>query len=389
MTKRLRIPTDQEIQTILKWGSIRVLIALPQAALFTLKQTARLILHCTSTFDNLYQTAIVNPFDSLIWNDLPSRIIEAEVLPNQIIGKPELFDWSMFKKEPDNFPHIRIIAKTGMGKTTLAEWLLHMLGGEQFVITPKSKPTDWGGYQVFGKRFDYQECADKLESIRQQMCYRFDDLDQGKDFGFINFVCDEWRLIVDNKPEVKDIMREIVTLARDAKIRMIAIAQGEQVKTWGLEGESDLEECFTTIRLGQFAIDHAKKLKLSQSVFDWIQQQKRPCMIDNQPGEIPDLSHFKNSFNVPATQLQTSLNPIPNLEAKNYSELLQNLASGSQTQNQDELLWTAIDAVLLSDPSRSADWLCKKIIMPRCNCGRPKAEQILQELREKFNKNYS
>jgi hypothetical protein len=384
MNKRIRIPTDQEIQTILKWGSIRVLIALPQAAFFTLKQSARLILHCTSTLDNLYHTAIVNPFDSLIWNDLPSRIIEAEVLSNQIIGKPELFDWSVFKKEPDNFPHIRIIAKTGMGKTTLAEWLLHMLGGEQFVIAPKSKPTDWRGYQVFGKKFDYEECTDKLESIRLEMCRRFDDLDEGKDFRFINFVCDEWRLIVDNKPEVKDIMREIVTLARDAKIRMIAIAQGEQVKTWGLEGESDLEECFTTIRLGQFAVDHAKKLKLHQSVLDWIQQQKRPCMIDNQPGEIPDLSHFKNSFNVPPTQLQAGIEPDSNSEVENQAKPLHYLASEPQNQNQDELLWAAIDAVLLSDPSRSADWLCKKIIMPRCNCGRPKAEQILQELRLKF-----
>lgn len=374
MSKRLRIPTEQEIQIILKWGSIRVLIALPQAALFTLKQSARLILYCTSTLDNLYHAAIINPFDALIWNESPVRIIEAEVLPNQITGTPELFDWSMFKKDPDKFPHIRIIAKTGMGKTTLAEWLLHMLGGEQFVITPKSKPTDWRGYKVFGKKFNYEECADKLKSIRLEMCQRFDDLDQGKDFGFINFVCDEWRLIVDNQPEVKDKMREIVTLACDAKIRMIAIAQGEQVKTWGLEGESDLKECFTTIRLGQFAIDHAKRLKLSQSVLDWIQQQKRPCMIDNQPGEIPDLSHFKNSFNVPVTQLQAGLNPVPTLEAENQPDPLENLAFEPQTQSQEALLWAAIDAVLLSDPSRSVDWLCKKIIMPRCNCGRPKAE---------------
>lgn len=385
MSKRLRIPTEQEIQTILKWGGIRVLIALPQAALFTLKQTARLILHCTATLDNLYHAAIVNPFDALIWNELPTRIIEAEVLPTQIIGKPELFDWSMFKKDPDKFPHIRIIAKTGMGKTTLAEWLLHMLGGEQYVITPKTKPTDWRGFRVFGKKFNYDECAEKIESTRLEMCQRFDDLDQGKDFGFINFVCDEWRLIVDNKPEVKDLMREIVTLARDAKIRMIPIAQGEQVKTWGLEGESDLEECFTTIRLGQFAIDHARKLKLHQSVLDWIQQQKRPCMIDNQPGEIPDLSHFKNSFNVPQIQLQPGIKSDPSSEVENQLEPLQNLGSEPQNQNQEVLLWAAIDAVLLSDPSRSADWLCKKIIMPRCNCGRPKAEQILQELKLKFS----
>lgn len=384
MNRKLRIPTEYEIQTILKWGTIRVLIALPQAALFTLKQISRLSLHCTATLENLYHTAIVHLFDALIWNELPSRVIEAEIVP-QLNGKPELFDWSKFKSDPDKFPHIRIIAKTGMGKTTLAEWLLFILAGEQFVITPNMKPADWRGYSVFGKKFNYEECAEKLESIRLEMCQRFDDLDQGKDFGFINFVCDEWRLIVDNKPEVKELMREIVTLARDAKIRMIAIAQGEQVKTWGLEGESDLEECFTTIRLGQFAIDHAKKLKLPQPVLQWIQSQKRPCMVDNQPSEVPDLSHFKNSFALAPTQLQTNSNSNPQIELENEAEPLQNMASNVQTQNQDELIWAAIDAVLISDPSRSSDWLCKKIIMPRCNCGRPKAEQILQELREKFS----
>lgn len=383
MNKRLRIPTEQELQTVLKWGAIRMMIALPQATLFSLKQISRLMLHCTSTLENLYQLAIVHPFDALIWNELPSRQIEAEVLP-QLAAKPELFDWASIKRDSDKFPHIRIIAKTGMGKTTLAEWLLFILGGENFVITPKMKPTDWRGYEIFGKRFNYDECADKIESTRILMHERFDEFEQGKDFGFINFACDEWRLIVDNKPEIKDLMREIITLARDAKIRMIAIAQGEQVKTWGLEGESDLEECFTTIRLGQFALDHAKKLKLPQPVLEWLQSQSRPCMVDGQLAEVPDLSHFKASFNLAPTQLQSNSNAVLTLEAESQPEPLQNMGFSVQNQNSEALVWAAIDAVLLSDPDRSIDWLCKKIIMPRLNCGRPRAEQIYQELKERF-----
>jgi hypothetical protein len=44
-------------------------------------------------------------------------------------------------------------------------------------------------------------------------------------------------------------------------LRLIALAQGENVASWGFEGESDLEECFTDIRLGEFAIDYAKSLR--------------------------------------------------------------------------------------------------------------------------------
>ena len=123
MSRKLRIPTEDEIKAVLKWGGIRILIALPQAALYSLKQLSRLSLHCSSTLENLYYISVVEPFDALIWNELPMRVIEAEVMP-ELNGKPELFDWSLFKTDPDRFPHIRIIAKSGMGKTTLAEWLL-------------------------------------------------------------------------------------------------------------------------------------------------------------------------------------------------------------------------------------------------------------------------
>jgi hypothetical protein len=382
MSRRLQIPTEQEIQVIIKWGATRILIAIPQAILFSLKQISRLSLHCTSTLENLYQIAIVQPFDALIWTEATMKTIEAESI--MLDTKPELFDWSLFKKEPNHFPHIRIIAKTGMGKTTLAEWLLFILGGESFVITPKAKPTDWIGYPVFGKGFDYESCIDRLNDISQEISRRFSSLDHGHDFGFINFACDEWRLIADNKPEAKDLMREILTIARDVKIRMIAIAQGEQVKTWGLEGESDLEECFTTIRLGQFAIDYAKKIRLSPSVLQWLQSQQRPCMVDSKPAEIPDLSHFKNRLAIAPTQIQATSNSDPKPGLEIYSEPLQNIDYDTQNQNSEALVWAAIDAVLLSDPDRSTDWLCKKIIMPRMNCGRPKAEQIYQELREKF-----
>lgn len=379
MNRKLRIPTEDEIKAVLKWGGIRILIALPQAALYTVKQLSRLTLHCTSTLENIYYISVVEPFDALIWNELPMRVIEAEVMP-ELNGKPELFNWSLFKTDPDRFPHIRIIAKSGMGKTTLAEWLLSILGGERFIITPKKKPSDWKGYKVYGAGFNFEECAEKMAEVKQEMYRRFDEMDEGKDHGFINFAADEWRLVIKKCAEAKEDMKEVITVARDAKIRMIGIAQGEQVSIWGLEGESDLEECFTTIRMGQFALDHAKKLKLSQPVLEWLRKQKRPCMVENQPAEVPDLSNY----NPVSTQFQISSEAnAENVTQKSLKPLLEENFS-PQNQNLEELVWAQIQGVLLSDPSRSDDWLLKNIVMQKFSCGRPRAIEILTDLRQRF-----
>ena len=68
--------------------------------------------------------------------------------------KINFFDFTEFRNEPDKFPHIRVIGKTGVGKTRFTEWIMEMLGGEQFVITPKKKPVDWLNHKIYGYPFN-------------------------------------------------------------------------------------------------------------------------------------------------------------------------------------------------------------------------------------------
>jgi len=382
MSRKFRIPTDSEIEIVLKWGAIRVLVAIPELSFYLWKQVSKLSLHCATGAENLYRVAVVEPFNALIWSEIPERAIEAHVVP-ELNGKPELFDWNLFKTDPDRFPHIRIIAKSGMGKTTLAEWLLSILGGQQFVITPKKKPKDWQGQKVYGVGFNFDECASQMTWVKGQMYNRFDQMEQGIEPEFINFVADEWRLVIKNKPDAKEDMKEVITVARDAKIRMIGIAQGEQVSSWGLEGESDLEECFTTIRMGQFALDHAKRLKLSTAVLEWLSKQNRPCMVDNQPAEVPDLSNF----NTVSSQFQPSCEVRSLLPSENGLEPPGNQHPSLQNQNSEDAdlrLWELLEVALLSDPTRSDDWLAKNIVMPRLSVGRPKAISLVCSLRQKY-----
>lgn len=233
--------------------------------------------------------------------------------PSQESGgeQPQLvfFDWHRFRTEPDKFPHIRVIAMTGMGKTTLVDWLIDILGGG-FVITPKKKPHQWNGLEVHGctpNYFNFEAIDKALRLVQDDMYQRYKIIQKGDEPPLNNFVVDEWRLINQNIPGAKVLMKNLITIAREANLRMIALAQGTQVRTWGLETESDLSECFVDILIGDFAIDRCLSIRRKYQnnsveyvywtvVLAFLKQSDRPCMVANQPAIIPDLSTWSREI---------------------------------------------------------------------------------------------
>jgi hypothetical protein len=254
--------------------------------------------------------------------------------PSKVKKDILLFDFSRLRTEPDKFAHLRVIGGTGIGKTTFVDWLLDILGGSRFVITPKKKSWNWVGLKVYGLWFDYEAVRSKLQWIHAEMYRRYPLMEAGQTFEITNFVVDEWRLINTNvkaikerdpetkqsievAPSAKAMMKDIITVARESMLRLIALAQGENVASWGFEGESDLEECFTDIRLGEFAIDYAKSLRNQCrkdsddyeywtgvfSELDWQQSRRISegksipcCMVAKYPARIPDLTGWKREI---------------------------------------------------------------------------------------------
>lgn len=287
----MKIPNKDEIKSVLIWGSVYSALHIPYGALVVCKYTFRIVAMAFDHLQSLYMQSFIQPMRALIINDqIAFNPVEEPKLIQEAI---ELFRWEEFKEDPNKFPHIRLIAKSGMGKTTLARYILHLLGGNQTVITPKCKPNDWRGVQIIGKGFDYDaiECA--LIQIKDLMYSNYNLIEQSLTPEMNNIVLDEWRLIKENIECASDICKELITVARDAKIRLLCLAQGEQVNTWGLQGESDLAECFTDIRLGEFAIEYAKRIKSSKPIIEFLEKQSRPCMIGRLPALIPDLNSFQ------------------------------------------------------------------------------------------------
>jgi hypothetical protein len=176
-------------------------------------------------------------------------------------------------------------------------------------------------------------------------------------------------------------MKDIIIVARDAKIRLVALAQGENVATWGLEGESDLEECFTTVRFGDFALDYCKSLRnqyrkdsdeylyYSAVLNELVSQGFRCCMIDRQPARVPDLSNWKpGSLPVVAGRIDGNYSVVDQLQSQLQAE---SQKPPKTTQNQGFQPETTATGGAISDPrtavktaldaGRSVDWCAKNI----------------------------
>ena len=399
------LPNFREWLRFLGWVAMKLLVSFLQFLMVALEKILEIFIYCTKMSQKTL-TKIAFVVDYLPYSGIPLarqeklEAIEIAALPVEI--KIIFFDFTELKNNPDKFPHIRVIGKTGVGKTRFTEWIMDMLGGEQFVITPKKKPTDWLNHKVYGYPFNYQECEDKLKDAHTLMHTRYVEMEQGKTPHQINFACDEWKLINKNVTTAKELMKDIIIVARDAKIRLMALAQGENVATWGLEGESDLEECFTTVRFGDFALEHCKflrnKYRKDSEEFQYYSavlrelesQGFRCCMVDNVPAKVPDLSSWKPSFRAVADSLNSVDSSVVQQLNKSLMASVQNHPEatdyqGFQPQNSD---FEGGDAGLLEaiktaiSEGRSVDWCAKNV--PGLPGNYYSARAIIEEMRQDY-----
>ena len=71
-------------------------------------------------------------------------------------------------------------------------------------------------------------------------------------------VFSNWMYETCNDSPARDLQGENLTLGRELKMRIFALAQGRQIMTWGFQGESDLLECFCSIFWGKFAVEECE-----------------------------------------------------------------------------------------------------------------------------------
>jgi len=307
----------------------------------------------------------------------------------------EFWDWQWFNNRADDLPHIRIIAPTNGGKTTLCDWLAEVVpADERMVITVKRKPHQWAGLEVYGVPENYAVIREKLEWLQNERVERTRLMEKGIYRGRLSAIVDEWKAIARNvkaikdpetklitNPSAKEIMGEQLTLSRESLIRIFAMAQGRQVITWGLEGESDILECFCTVYLGSFAVEEAEAMqrKFSKDSEEWATWGKVvefmrslgkraawiECEFGKFPAIAPDLSGWKREIQLnDETEVETSLisTEVVDLLPTSHSPLSNDISSDELLrQNLDRILITLEQSLVQSSNSRDDN---KDVIHP-------------------------
>jgi hypothetical protein len=214
----------------------------------------------------------------------------------------EWFNWEWFrtKSSEEDIPHIRVVASTGCGKSTLISWLMQfMLQGQSQVYTPKADRNKflWGKLEVLGtpEKWDIIKSGlDRIVSLRSERNQQIHEDPDNSDFEICNFLFDESKdtregmgtyfqnaLIASSEepPTVaklkeakkaginfyEETIRTTLRQARAARVRLILTALSQYVGTWGLAGESDLVDCFCTVYMGTHAQDEIEKFIYGKS----------------------------------------------------------------------------------------------------------------------------
>ncbi len=402
------------------WAGVRVVVATPALLIYGWKKVAQLNVHLAEMAERSYSKILV-VFDSLPYGGMAgSRLIEIEAKTISQAIEP-ILDLIAAIQEKE----LMIIGEKGTGKSTLAQYLGYSLGGHIQVYEPEGTPEDWNGLEVIGKGEDWDAINEAmqadLEHISTQMKLRRERGDGALAGSDRVIIGEEYPEIAAKCDASEEWLDRHARRGRKALVRLILLSQFDRVAAWGMEGKSDLLDCFYRLRLGRKAINHAKSLKRSDLV-EWLASSRSHALLDNDPVVLPDyremvrvIQSFQRGFgSVPYQYHQLNPSVIqPTLNSSVYNPSQDDRSSESSTttlqqqyentpentpnttENQDfqplipgstssigeaEIAHFAAIVALFRDGA--SDDKVAKYIRDNCAMGYPKAREKAEALRE-------
>lgn len=206
--------------------------------------------------------------------------------------------------------HGRVVGGSGSGKSVLTKALVRLVEGNVQIYDVEATNKDWKGFQIVGRGENWESIADAMKTDLQLFKQRVGEAtSEDNDAGWDIFKGQTVIRVVEEYPDAKDEVNSIAKplteksdykgladewcqrLARRGRkpgILLLLISQYDGVTSWGFEGKGNLVNCFHAIRLGEFAVTHAKKIGDDQLV-KWVEADLTSrCMVDNRPCQLPD-----------------------------------------------------------------------------------------------------
>lgn len=216
-----------------------------------------------------------------------SKDINKEVLalPATVENIPELM--TILEKAE------RVLVKgpSDSGKTTLFVNIASRLDNV-IVIDPHYAPGIWPEHcKIIGKGRNHQEITLFLSWLSEELNKRYELRANGKeDYPTLSIIIDEWMSISSRCENATEVITELITEARKAKIRIFIGSHSDQVEALGIKGQGKLREGLIIVRLYFDQITHERN-----ATYDYGRGE-RACLV---PGSTPVMASKSSSFELP------------------------------------------------------------------------------------------
>lgn len=192
--------------------------------------------------------------------------------------------------------HVLIVGDTGSGKSTIAQYIAKSLAGTVKVYDPDATPVEWDGLPVTGRGADFDSIdtamADDLLEMTDRITARAttgDSANAGKE---LCIIAEEFPLLKDECSMSGEWLGKIARRGRKPKMLLCILSQSDTVQALGIEGDGAIRQNFRYVRLGRFALTHAKSLK-NTVLTEWLKGGKYRCMVDDEPCQLPDMNAYR------------------------------------------------------------------------------------------------
>jgi hypothetical protein len=375
------------------WAGVRVIVATPALLIYGWKKVAQLNVHLAEMAERSYSKILV-VFDSLPYGGMAgSRLIEIEAKTISQAIEP-ILDLIAAIQEKE----LMIIGEKGTGKSTLAQYLGYSLGGHIQVYEPEGTPEDWNGLEVIGKGEDWAAINEAmqadLEHISTQMKLRRERGDGALAGSDRVIIGEEYPEIAAKCDASEEWLDRHARRGRKALVRLILLSQFDRVAAWGMEGKSDLLDCFYRLRLGRKAINHAKSLKRSDLV-DWLASSRSHALLDNDPVILPDyremvrvIQSFQRGYTPLPPQLSQAYTATTEISPELPPEATENQGFQVLEAGFSESPESLLERILAAfDEEKSDDWIAKNIFGATGGNSYYKAKDRIAKIRARWEGN--
>lgn len=221
----------------------------------------------------------------------------------------QLFEITDLINKRDRYPHVMVVGGTGAGKTTLVEWLIDQdTDTKNTYVCSAMEGDEFVDYERIGDNFNYAEIAEFFKYINYEWVNERKSVKGKKNIldlcGFRNIVLDESRDACQNAG-MTDYLTRFISMIRKWQVRIWLLGVSSTVKSLNIEGEGEIRDCLTYVRIGDHAKEHFNSLvregtydlKYQRAVEKFINQAglNRFCMVDNKICFLPDLSNYRST----------------------------------------------------------------------------------------------